>query len=177
MLFVTRAGRTLKRVPLELKFALRGLSKISHQFQWHCALGPTVAGPFISHNHELSATIIDAGEQMKFPLFLISFIAAAVLSVSAAQAQNYPWCSMVDLGDEILNCGFDSLEQCKASLSGGGDTCIQNNTYKPPPPESVSAEDASLPAQVPLPPAKKAQRHSTARPPAQGAAAGAGLSR
>jgi Protein of unknown function (DUF3551) len=113
---------------------------------------------------------------MKFPLFALSFITAAVVSVSAAQAQNYPWCSMVDLGDEILNCGFDSLEQCKASLSGGGDTCIQNNTYKPPPPESVSAEGASAPAQVPLPPAKKAQRHSTA-PPAQGSAAGAGLSR
>jgi hypothetical protein len=108
---------------------------------------------------------------MKFPLFALSFITAAVVSVSAAQAQNYPWCSMVDLGDEILNCGFDSLEQCKASLSGGGDTCIQ-----PPPPESVSAEGASAPAQVPLPPAKKAQRHSTA-PPAQGSAAGAGLSR
>ena len=118
---------------------------------------------------------VDAGEKMKFPLFALSFITAAVVSVSTAQAQNYPWCSMVDLGDEILNCGFDSLEQCKGSLSGGGDTCIQNNTYKPPPPESVSAEDA--PAQVPLPPAKKAQRHSTARPPAQGTAAGTGLSR
>jgi hypothetical protein len=113
---------------------------------------------------------------MKFPLCALSFITAAVVSGSPAQAQNYPWCSMVDLGDEILNCGFDSLEQCKASLSGG-DTCIQNNTYKPPPPENVSAEDAGLPAQVPLPPAKKAQRHSTARPPAQGTAAGSGSSR
>jgi hypothetical protein len=59
---------------------------------------------------------------MKFPLFALSFINAAVVSVSAAQARNYRWCSMVDLGDEILNCGFDSLEQCKASLSGGGRT-------------------------------------------------------
>lgn len=113
---------------------------------------------------------------MKFPLFALSFITAAVVSVSAAPAQNYPWCSMVDLGDEIVNCGFDSLEQCRASLSGGGDTCIQNNTYKPPPPESVRAEDTAAPAQVPLPPAKKAQRHSNARPPAQGTA-GAGLNR
>jgi len=111
---------------------------------------------------------------MKFPLFALSFITAAAVSVSAAEAQNYPWCSMVDLGDEILNCGFDSLEQCKASLSGGGDTCIQNNTYKPPPPESVSAEDTSAPAHVPLPVAKK-QRHSTSRPLAQGTrGAGAG---
>jgi hypothetical protein len=112
---------------------------------------------------------------MKFPLFALSFISAAVVSVSAAEAQNYPWCSMVDLGDEILNCGFDSLEQCKASLSGGGDRCVENNTYKPPPPESVGAEDTRAPAQVPLSPAKKAQRHSTARSPAQGT--GAGLNR
>ncbi len=105
---------------------------------------------------------------MKFPRFALSFISAAVVSVSAAEAQNHPWCSMVDLGDEILNCGFDSLEQCKASLSGGGDRCIENNTYKPPPPESVSAKDTSAPAQAPLSPAKKTQRHSTARSPVQG---------
>jgi Protein of unknown function (DUF3551) len=111
---------------------------------------------------------------MKFPIFALSFITAAAVSVSAAEAQNYPWCARVDLGDEILNCGFDSLEQCKASLSGGGDTCIENNTYKPPPAESVSAEDAAAPPQVPLPAAKKVQRHSTSRPPAPGTGAGAG---
>jgi hypothetical protein len=106
---------------------------------------------------------------MKFQLFALSFITVAAITVSAAEAQNYPWCARVDLGDEILNCGFDSLEQCKASLSGGGDTCIENNTYKPPPPESVSAEDTSAPAQAPVPAAKNAQRHSTSRLPAQGA--------
>jgi hypothetical protein len=116
------------------------------------------------------------GQQMKSPLFALTFITAAVLSVSAAQAQNYPWCARVDLGDVVDNCGFDSLEQCKASLGGTHDFCVENNTYKPPPPESVSAEDTGAPAQVPLPPAKKAQRHSNARPPTQGTA-GAGLNR
>jgi hypothetical protein len=115
-------GRTLKCVPSKLKFALRNFSKIFDQFQCIAHPRPAVAGPSISHKHGLSATIVDAGEQMKFPLFALSFINAAVVSVSAAQARNYRWCSMLDLGDEILNCGFDSLEQCKASLSGGGRT-------------------------------------------------------
>jgi len=52
-----------------------------------------------SHNQGLSATIVDTGEQMKLPLFALSFITAAVVSLSATEAQNYPWCSMVDLGD------------------------------------------------------------------------------
>jgi hypothetical protein len=108
---------------------------------------------------------------MKFSLFALSLITAAAMS--AAQAQNSPWCSMVDLGDEIFNCGFDSLEQCKASLSGGGDTCVPNNTYKPPPPENVTAEETAAPAQVPLQPKKKAEHHSTSQ--SQGTGAGAGL--
>ena len=105
---------------------------------------------------------------MKFSLFALSFVAGAAVFAPAAEAQNYPWCAVTDLGDEIENCGFDSLEQCKASLSGGGDHCVENNTYKPPPPESVSGEDtAPAQAAVPLPTAKKPQRHSTSRPPAQ----------
>jgi hypothetical protein len=104
---------------------------------------------------------------MNFRLYALSVIAAITFFASAAEAQNYPWCAVIDLGDEVQNCGFDSLEQCKASLSGGGDHCIENNTYKSPPPESISAEGAA-PAQA-APVGKKTQRHSTSRPPAQGA--------
>jgi hypothetical protein len=105
---------------------------------------------------------------MKFPLFALSVIAVAAVFASAAEAQNYPWCAVIDLGDEVENCGFDSLEQCKASLSGGGDHCIKNNTYKPPPPETVSAEKAT-PAQAAAPstPVKKPKGRSTLRPSAQ----------
>jgi hypothetical protein len=34
----------------------------------------------------------------------------------------------------VENCGFESLEQCKTSLTGGHDFCVENNTYKPPSP-------------------------------------------
>jgi hypothetical protein len=104
---------------------------------------------------------------MIFLFALISLIAASIGFASTVEAQNYPWCARIDLGDEVENCGFESLEQCKASLSGGGDHCIKNNTYKPPPPESVIVEDPT-PAQAAIPAAKKAQRHSTSRPLAQG---------
>jgi len=104
---------------------------------------------------------------MKFPRFALSAITLVAVFGPAAKAQNYPWCARVDLGDEILNCGFDSLEQCKASLSGGGDTCIENNTYKPSPLEGVSAQETPA-VQAAAPAAKKAQHHSTSGPRAQG---------
>ena len=106
------------------------------------------------------------GQRMKFSLFALG-VALAAGFPSAVEAQSYPWCAMTDLGDVVENCYFDSFEQCKASLGGTHDFCVKNNTYKPPPPESVSAEDTSAPAQVPLPPVKKAQRHSTSQLPAQ----------
>jgi hypothetical protein len=108
---------------------------------------------------------------MKFPLFALSVMAVIAVFASAAEAQNYPWCARTNLGDEAVNCGFDSFEQCMASLSGGGANgyCIENYTYKPPPRES--AEDAAAdtaPGQAAVPiPRKKPQRHSTSRPPGQ----------
>jgi hypothetical protein len=40
---------------------------------------------------------MDAGQRMKFQLFALSFITVAAITVSAAEAQNYPWCARVDL--------------------------------------------------------------------------------
>jgi Protein of unknown function (DUF3551) len=100
---------------------------------------------------------------MKFPLFALSVIAASASFASTGDAQNYPWCARIDLGDEVENCGFESLEQCKASLSGGGDHCVENNTYKPLPPESTQSEnvttEGSATAQAVPIPKKKPQRH------------------
>src|SRR5262249_61079025 len=43
----------------------------------------------------------------------------------AAHAQNYPWCAQYAIMGSI-NCGFISLEQCNAALSGNGGYCAPN---------------------------------------------------
>jgi uncharacterized protein DUF3551 len=80
-----------------------------------------------------------------------SFLAAALLtaaslvSISAAQAQNGPWCAHYDFGsDETVNCGFYSFQQCLSDVRGVGGFCSQNSTYGLSPRRSL----ASLLAQV-----------------------------
>jgi hypothetical protein len=46
------------------------------------------------------------------------------------------------MGDVAYNCGFDTREQCMASVSGIGGFCQPNNTYQAP----------STPPQAPPPP-------------------------
>jgi hypothetical protein len=106
--------------------------------------------------------------KMKFSVLTFGAIAAAAVFASTAKAQNYPWCARINMGDEAVNCGFDSFEQCMTSLSGGGANgyCILNNTYKPPPPEVSAADTAS--AQTAVTPARKPQAHSTSLPATQG---------
>jgi hypothetical protein len=59
-------------------------------------------------------------------------VAISVAGLAArAEAQNYPWCAIYDVGDAAYNCGFVSYEQCRASVSGIGGTCMLNTTYNP----------------------------------------------
>ena len=58
------------------------------------------------------------------------FVATA--TTSPAQAQNYPWCGYYDTGDQAVNCGFSSREQCMTTVSGIGGFCMPNNEYQPP---------------------------------------------
>jgi hypothetical protein len=91
-------------------------------------------------------------EVVKFGFFALGALAVTAFFASAANAQNYPWCANISMGDEAVNCGFDSFEQCMASLSGGAASgyCIQNNTYKPHRPGVPKAQWTSRsPAQAP----------------------------
>jgi Protein of unknown function (DUF3551) len=61
----------------------------------------------------------------------------AIVAVSSgfgppAQAQNYPWCAIYDVGDATYNCGFVSREQCMATVRGIGGFCNANTLYVPP---------------------------------------------
>jgi len=66
-----------------------------------------------------------------------AFFALTVLTTlgastpSAAQAPiNYPWCAVYggDMGG-ASNCGFTTLEECRATVSGMGGSCEPNLFY------------------------------------------------
>jgi len=64
---------------------------------------------------------------------VVGAAALAALSATAADAQNYPWCSQYtgSMGGS-MNCGFSTYAQCMANVSGIGGFCIRNDTYQPP---------------------------------------------
>ena len=65
--------------------------------------------------------------------FAMLAVIAATFSVpngASAQGRYYPWCARYD-GWTIV-CGFDTFQQCMATISGVGGICQQN--VMPPPP-------------------------------------------
>jgi hypothetical protein len=69
---------------------------------------------------------------MKFLLLAVLITPLAGIG-TPAQAQNYPWCAFYNAGDNAQNCGFVTVEQCRATVHGIGGFCGPNNTYVPPP--------------------------------------------
>jgi hypothetical protein len=63
-------------------------------------------------------------------------ITAAALSLAAqatpAQAREYPWCARYDVW--TTNCGFETFQQCLATISGAGGLCTPN-------PRAAATED------------------------------------
>jgi hypothetical protein len=59
-------------------------------------------------------------------LALAGLILAVLLHTGSVHAQNYPWCAQYsgDIGGQ--NCGFSTLQQCRATVSGVGGFCIEN---------------------------------------------------
>jgi uncharacterized protein DUF3551 len=61
------------------------------------------------------------------------------VSIHSANAEiTYPWCAQYGDPDGTRNCGFSTLDQCRAAISGNGGYCEQNSMYRPatenPPP-------------------------------------------
>ncbi len=69
---------------------------------------------------------------LKVWLFALSLALSAAAMADRAEAQNYPWCAIYSMGDEVTNCGFVSFEQCMATVRGIGGFCHQNTMYRPP---------------------------------------------
>lgn len=70
---------------------------------------------------------------MRLLLLVLGILAALDVIDSRAQAQNYPWCAVLDMGDAAYDCGFVTREQCMATVSGIGGFCELNTQYQPPP--------------------------------------------
>ncbi|HVG50384.1 MAG TPA: DUF3551 domain-containing protein [Xanthobacteraceae bacterium] len=49
-----------------------------------------------------------------------------------AVAYNYPWCANYNMQNGVSNCGFTTLAQCQATVSGIGGFCAANPAYIPP---------------------------------------------
>jgi hypothetical protein len=65
-------------------------------------------------------------------LALLTVLAAAPLRAYEMPYDPYPWCAVYD-GDAggASNCGFLTIEQCRATVSGIGGSCEHNQFYNP----------------------------------------------
>lgn len=66
-------------------------------------------------------------------IVLPALAALAVFIPAGGHAIEYPWCAQYGLGgDGGRNCGFSTLEQCLATVSGIGGSCERNSFYTGP---------------------------------------------
>jgi len=68
-----------------------------------------------------------------FRIVLASLAVAAILAPATGHADPYRWCAQYDGGfGGATNCGFVTLEQCRATVSGIGGFCVPNQFYTGP---------------------------------------------
>ena len=73
---------------------------------------------------------------MRLILAAASGVVAFVFTTGMANAQpahiEYPWCAVYGgRAGGGTNCGFSTIEQCRATVSGIGGFCEPNQFYKP----------------------------------------------
>jgi Protein of unknown function (DUF3551) len=65
--------------------------------------------------------------------FCVAIALTSAMSTPARAEIQYPWCAVYGMaGDLGTNCGFSTLEQCRATVSGIGGSCEPNQFYKGP---------------------------------------------
>ena len=72
--------------------------------------------------------------RMLYSMAVLGALAAAIAFAQPAQAIiEYPWCAQYGIrGDGGRNCGFTTLAQCQATVSGIGGFCERNTFYRGP---------------------------------------------
>lgn len=64
------------------------------------------------------------------PFVVMTLSVAFALPTQARAEVQYPWCAQYGGHDyEGTNCGFVTLEQCRATISGIGGYCYENPAY------------------------------------------------
>ncbi len=76
---------------------------------------------------------------MRLETAVLATLASMAILVSSARAYEmpydpYPWCAVYGgRGGGGTNCGFLTIEQCRATISGMGGFCEPNQFYNPRP--------------------------------------------
>jgi hypothetical protein len=95
-------------------------------------------------------------------------VGSVIYFAGSAAADPYKWCASYRNGGN--DCGFTTVEQCRASVSGVGGSCVPNQFYTGP--EKTSAQRSPRQAQRKPPAEHRAQEHgaqerrATEAPPA-----------
>jgi len=84
------------------------------------------------------------------------------LTAGPAAADPYKWCAAYRNGSN--NCGFTTIEQCQASVSGVGGSCVPNQFYTGP--DKTSAQRSPKQAQRKPPAEHRAQERRATETPA-----------
>jgi hypothetical protein len=72
---------------------------------------------------------------MRLLLIIAGAVAAIVCIERPAEARDYPWCAYYNFrhGGGATNCGWETFEQCLATVRGIGGSCGPNPMYQPTP--------------------------------------------
>ena len=64
-----------------------------------------------------------------FRIVLPGLAAVAILAPATGHADPYRWCAVSGDAGGASNCGFVTIEQCRATVSGIGGSCEPNQFY------------------------------------------------
>jgi hypothetical protein len=66
---------------------------------------------------------------MRIALAIVALLAIAPLSSSPAKADPYRWCAVYGDSNGGRNCGFVTLQQCRAAISGDNQAICEPNPF------------------------------------------------
>jgi Protein of unknown function (DUF3551) len=96
------------------------------------------------------------------PVIAVGSVISLFLIADPAAADPYKWCANYRNGGS--NCGFTTIEQCRATVSGVGGSCEPNQFYSGP--DKTSAQRSQKQAQRKPPAEHRAQERRATESPA-----------